>query len=563
MKLPKTLTERQTLLALMGLAFLICLPMVLLNDLPGRDVSYLYAPMIREFAAGNWEHAFYHRLPPLFPVVGGLIAVLGFTAFTAAKIASTLFFCLTLLPLYYLHKLVWDRRVATVACLMFVFCSRLLQYAGLGHRCTAKTFFLALTAFALAAFIRDHSWRNTLFCAVSAAGLTLVRSEGIILAVLVLGLLAGTVLWPGKEKKGKFAALLRPAAAGIFFLVVISPWLAYEYRQTGYLVTDSREIHIYEEVKQFFFHSNAVQSNDVLPPATVLETRAISRPLGADNTTTEPLRQAIDWKSTFEEGIKGLFPLYLVFVIPVLVWRFRQRKWTRWESYLLAWLLGHNILFWGLVLLMRMNGVLRQRHLIAATPLMFGWGALGLIACYRFLVRKFPRRGCALASTLISLAICSLVWRGTKKARPLVNPEKRQEAKAVSDTARWLREIGRQRVPERHPRLKSSLPVYHNGRLPILCSAVPAVTFLSGSDGICPSVRVDMSIEQLQTFCAEYRVNFVVVDRAMLKVCPNLVDPKNLPADFSIQYAKWHRIRRPVWLIGYTPNLRPERSPER
>ncbi len=553
MKRLKTLTERQVLLALMGLAFVLCLPMIILNDFPGHDTSRYYSAMIREFGVGNWERAFYHMIPPLFPVVGGIFAMMGFAAFTAAKIASTLFFCLALLPLYYLHKLVWDRRVATVACLMFVFCSRLLRYAGAGILNSGKIFFLTLTVYALAKFIKERSWRSSLLCGAGAAGLTLIRGEGVIFAVLALIGLAVAALWrrPTAEERN----LLAPAklmAAVLVFLTLISPWLIYEYRHTGYFVTDSRQIETLNRLRRALGWQKQRPPDEVPQKARAGRTDQ-AESSGRDSTghpVSASQERTSNWLRMFDEIFKGSYPLYLILVIPVIIWRLRRQEWSRWESYVLAWVAGHTLCFLSL-------RFIEKRYIIAAMPLMFGWGALGVLAGYRFLLRKLPQRGALLANILIGIAVCSLVWDGTKKTRPHFTLEKRRGKEAVHDTARWLRETGRQRVPERYTRLKSSLPVYHNGRLPVLCSLDPVITFLAESDQTGPPANASMTLAQLQTFCAEHRANFIIVDRAMLKIFPGLGNLENLPKDFSIEYAKWRHLKRPVWVIGYKPNLKP------
>ena len=69
--------EKSDVMKLSGLillALLLCLPMILFDNHPKKDASMYYLPMIRQFAAGNWDHAYYPMVPPLLPTVGGLLA---------------------------------------------------------------------------------------------------------------------------------------------------------------------------------------------------------------------------------------------------------------------------------------------------------------------------------------------------------------------------------------------------------------------------------------------------------------------------------------------------------
>ncbi len=543
MKIANTLSDRQMLLSLMGLALLLCLPMIIFDREPGNDVAAVYAPMIRELAAGNWEFGFNAERPPIFTLVGGIFGALGFDGFTAAKLASSLFFCLTLLPLYHLVDQLFNRRTAVVAGVMFVFCSYLLRYAGTGTRTTAKTFFLTLTVVALVGFFRKRSWQYALLGGAAAAGLLLTRNEGIGLAPLALLLLAAPAIRPSPDQ-GRAGVLTKAAAATVLFLVLVSPWLAYEYRCTGYLVTDSAQIKQFKFIKhRFFTPSNSPHgqaANSVIPIPT------------AD-------RRQFDLRRIFVGGIKGLYPYYLIFVLPVLVWRVKRRQWNRFDSFLLAWIIGHTVIMLALT---GIAGYPRRRYVLPVIPLMLGWGAAGVIASYRFLKRKFPRRGERIAHLVITVALLFFVWDGTMKARPSWRLRKRRYSQAVRETAAWLRENGRGRVLEKHrPLDKQFTKMYHNGRLPVVCSAEPQITYFAESDLTCPKGLGLLSVKQFSQFCARNRVNFIVVERRLLEQCPELASLETLPPEFSLEYSKWRHLERPIWLLGYGPSLKAAPSP--
>ena len=49
--------------------------------------------------------------------------------------------------------------------------------------------------------------------------------------------------------------------------------------------------------------------------------------------------------------------------------------------------------------------------------------------------------------------------------------------------------------------------------------------------------------------------HYIVVDEFMVINIPVLTDGSQIPADFSIQHTKWKNAERPLWLLGYNPNL--------
>ncbi|MFO7821127.1 MAG: glycosyltransferase family 39 protein, partial [Lentisphaeria bacterium] len=100
-------------------------------------------------------------------------------AYTAGKLLAILFFALTVFPLYALIKNVFSTKTAVIACMLFVLCSRIMRYAGDGLLSTGKIFFLVSLAWVLYEIAVRPRWYKPLLLGGIAAGLSLIRAEGI------------------------------------------------------------------------------------------------------------------------------------------------------------------------------------------------------------------------------------------------------------------------------------------------------------------------------------------------------------------------------------------------
>ncbi len=255
-------------LLLAVIAMLLCLPAVLLDKTPANDVASRYAPMVRELAAGNWDRVLLARVQPLMIIgAAALTALFGLDPYLALKIESALFFALTVFPLYFLYRRAFGMAVARWSIPGFILCSRILRYAGAGLRETGKIFFLILGLYGLICFVQNRSWRGALYIALGAAGLSLVRGEALIFAImLLLGLLATDVVRHGQKAQCTIQFPRRAIAACTLWLLLMAPWMAYQYRVTGYPVTDFRQaVVIYDAARQLGIELPAPQLDGLDP----------------------------------------------------------------------------------------------------------------------------------------------------------------------------------------------------------------------------------------------------------------------------------------------------------
>lgn len=212
-------------------ALLLATLTAILNPLPANDVIGRYAPAAEAFADGNWKYAFHPRFGVFFTTFAGLFVwLLGVSGVVACKIVSVLFFSLSVFPLCELFKLIWNKKIALIATLLYCFCSHLLRYAGDGVRDNGKTLALAIIGYGLISFYKNnHSAKKIFLFSLGCALLTVLRGEGALIA-LCCGVAAIFIL-------KKWQPILLGAA---MFFVLISPQLIYNFIVIGYPVPELR-----------------------------------------------------------------------------------------------------------------------------------------------------------------------------------------------------------------------------------------------------------------------------------------------------------------------------------
>lgn len=497
-------------LALAGLALLVCLPMVIWQKIPQTDMRNYYIPMIQAVASRNWAHAYWPLIPPLFPTFAGILAMIfPITAFTAAKLASSLFFAGTVFPLYFLNLRVFGhQRIATGAVLLYIFCDRLLRYGGGGGLDSGKVFFLTLSVFLLIECIHKPTGLKTLGFSFSLAGLSLIRGEGIAVAA-VLGGLFLVAEWHS-NKKSRQSPVRRLIPVNSLFVLVLTavlftPWLMYQYTHTGYPVVDSRQI-------KFLPFKDIIKNRQelLLKPEPVALTTLRSEP---DVESGETQKKNL-WDGFFEELIKGVYPLYFLLYVPVIFCRIRKKKWTLAESLLLALGFIHTailvISLWG--------NCFQKRYVIAVLPLFLGWAAIGYFrlwdkasaAVKNHHLRLLPRM-------IVGAVILGMLWSGTSRTRPSSKVHKRNRWALNQACVQWITHHASTYVPVHFRPLKSNQQTYHSGQLPTIVGSIELPVFMSRGEVVCPShFRHRYTPAQLVRLCKLTKAQFVVIDKEMV-----------------------------------------------
>ena len=513
------------------LCVVVCLPNLVLHGNPGTDAANYYCPLIREFAAGRFDQAFWGMIPPLFPLLGGIVCALpGVSPLKAGQIVSILFFALGIFPLHALLRRTHSARIATVACVLYVFCSRLLRYASQGAPFSVKMFCM-LSALLLLWELRGdvRRWYCAAALGLCCTGLALVRGEGVAASVLLLlwaVIGEGIYRWRHRSSWRRFVPAQTLVASAVFVAGIL-PWVAYEYQFTGYPVTDLRQIPYARMVLGgWVAHKpKRVRTKEDLDYLALLgkirEGTAFKRSLEMGTPVQERVRARRQrGGSRVKEVWKGLFPMFFLLALLCLV----SQGWRRlgWgDLWLATVIVGHTVLL--IVLLWRHE--LQKRYLAVTIPFLLGWAATGATISLRWLQRVWPERvdseiRARVLIGAVSVFAVIMVWNGNQKG--VSNLRDRfldTRFRSSLQAGRWLRETGIDMVRKTPPR-KSTWVSYHNERLPLILVDCPTTPYFGLCDKfLIPFRNFHVPAQELTEFCKANSVPFLVLSRPLDIVC--------------------------------------------
>ncbi len=496
--------------ALFAFAFLLCLPSIILIDVPDRDSSRFYIQMIRAISAKNWEHAYFPMIPPLFSTIGGFLANLfKLEAFTAAKIVSSLFFALTVFPLYSIKKKVFSKEIAIMATVLFVICSRFISYGIAGGIDTTKMFFVVLFIFAFFKFIKKANIKIIIILAISLAGISLARAEGIGIAIFFL---IFPCLFEISRKKFPIKTLI---VAVLMFLLMF-PWLKYEYQTIGFPVTDARQIGYVQKIENLL-GVKLISDKSILPeqPKELIEYKnkleqniTLSNEKISFSTKLKTL-----WRRLIVEFWKGLYPFYFILAIPIFYSRIKNKKFSKGEKVLFAGFAIHSF-----IVIASVGGTWTQkRYIIQAMPLLLGWCSIAVIAIYSFLQKK------KISNTPIFIFSAIFIILSINSGIKDVSPFQKNRDKIKGYNRKKIAAIVNNiYCGEKTPPLKTTKREYANGLFPKIYSSAARIPCMLSAEHIKVAFTKKISLRQLKEYCDIKMINIILYDEYMKQIYPEL-----------------------------------------
>jgi hypothetical protein len=244
MDIKKYLIQNKILTVSVGIALLISLTHIFFCADVFNDIAGSYGPMAGAFGAGDWENAFPENVPPLFPLLAGILCMAGINILTALIIVSSLFYILAIFPLYYFLKLYFKPEYAALGCLLYVAAPKIIRFSCTGLPDAGRNFFLITAIWLLLSYFRKNSAMKLLFLALCLSGLVLIRAEGAIYLPLFL---AWFIVMHFRTRgtapflSSAFALLKKLAIILILLLIVVLPRMCQVYNLTGITAIDSRQ----------------------------------------------------------------------------------------------------------------------------------------------------------------------------------------------------------------------------------------------------------------------------------------------------------------------------------
>lgn len=507
---------KQDSFCLFVLAFLLSLLLAICTPMPESDIAR-YGSIVASFTEGDWRMVFHPRISPLMPLLAGVVATgTGAEPFFALQLVSTLFFALTIFPLYGIFRTCFSPLTVRIALLMAAFASIPLRYGASGLRDSGKGFFYILCVYLLVEVYRKRTeLKNYVFLGIAASLLALTRTEAPVYAGMFGLSVLGLELW-----RKKIVFPWRSCLCGLTALLLLSPWLAFMYRTTGYPVPEIRYVPLIQKMLK-----TVEKPVSTLPPPAravstekrvqqekqdqgrgessrpaVPEPEKKSQPLPSEKSVAgkstlyqrtaqhQNLNKVKEYEGFYKEFLSGViggfFPPLGIFALLGILLRIRSRKWTAEESLVLAALLLHALL---LIVQIRVAGehfYMSRRYLITVVALEFGWSAYGVLRLYKFLASRldFLRRRWLIVLLFLIPCVSLYLYAFQRTIKTYTSRKKSAERIALFSISDYIRKD--YRGPDKFFRENSSLLEYQTNRLPAVLCGFPQLGFLAGGQTV-------------------------------------------------------------------------------
>jgi len=521
-------------------AFVLSLPMLVFYWESGSDLGAYYVPMTRAFANGDFSSAFYPMIPPLQVVMAGIIAMVPIVSpYFALKVVSVSFFVLAVFPLYHLFiKLFPQKEIAFGSSLLFVFCPKIIKHVGYGELESGKIFFYILASYLLVSLWKNLEIKKIYFLAPTLAGISLIRGEGLLYALVAWAAIAIIIFMRHKVQNMLIHFLL----SFFLFVVFLSPWVSYVHIQTGYYATDIRQIKL---LNRYAGSIDFVQDVDPGLSKSPENLQLIKSKIISFNEI-EPSKRlpTSKWDSLFARVIKGVYIVYFPFLCLGIVLILKRREFQVCHAVLLTlWLLNLFVFLWA-----SNFSFIDSRYVMHGLPFLlpFIWVGVSFIFSWRFLNRQL----------VVVMCLFLLFFAGNERAIGSLY-KKLSNHSLVKNHLLACEFIDNNRnICKKFPPLKSTLDRYHTGLSPVVlfgyrrCGSFVECDFLFIND--FTSNRV-FSLEEMEQVVLLKNVHFVVVDKLLRRLndkIDSLEENRNfvILSDFGMDDNR-------VTVYGYIPHM--------
>ncbi len=150
------------------------------------DDGCYYGVLAREIAHGNFREILRSIWPPLYPILTALVSKGTANIELSGRIVSCMLGSLTVFPLFFLIKKIFDKKIAIVTVLFFAVHPYLMHASA--EVLTEAAYFFLVTSIAYLTWIAIEKKKSIIFLAVGFLLfiLFLTRYEGILLPALII-----------------------------------------------------------------------------------------------------------------------------------------------------------------------------------------------------------------------------------------------------------------------------------------------------------------------------------------------------------------------------------------
>ncbi len=331
--------------------FLVIFPEVIYND--GTE----YVRYAKQILSGNWKGS---KAPPLYPVLIALTSRLTSNFELAGIWVSVIFGTLTIIPVFYLGKAIFNERVGILSSLFAVVHPFL--YLSSGSVLTESIYqFLLPSAllFGWRVFQEGRFWNIILFSLFTALAY-LTRPEAI-------GYLLVISFWilfipPSGERRRWFQRV------GIFFIMILC-FLAFSFPYLRFLKEETGR---WEISKKFSISMGSLSDEGTVPIENFTRTKNITLMSFLKEPLTVAKRIVVGWFYSLYMFQRGFHPLLFLLALLGFVWSMRGMSLKKGSFYLLSYFVFYFALLFPFFWIIR-------RYTSLLSTLALPWASIGFI----------------------------------------------------------------------------------------------------------------------------------------------------------------------------------------
>ena len=513
--------QQRQLIFIFLLAVAICVPALFWLTFPARD-SALYARLTLEFSEGNFDRAFNADYPPLLTSLGGIINYWVGEPFLANQIASISLFLFGIPGTYMLAKEMSNAKTAAIAAILYSVCPYTVELATSGGVDSGKLALLPWLVWATYKWCSAGGLRWGMTVGLVGGVLSYSRGEGALFAAW--SLLLFTVIWifnAGNKGHTISRTISSLFAAFSVLLLVTLPLIAYQFDQTGYIVTHPSQIRIYDTFDRLkrSLVADATASSICASDEPTMQTRTPEDQTGGKN-------ESISWSHNMEKAIKGFYiPFFLLALVGIWHRKLSGQRFSRKEIFPLTFMALNFAIFFP-------SSVTASRYFQTTIPLYLYLSATGVLALSS-MSTKHPTLTPNRIKFIGYSAILVFALLAQKECDFLKNEAKLKEDKTLMQIGRWISDH-REIFP-----FYGTLPnsrAYQNGRIPVILSVDFRIAYYAKADCVILPRDIRLMPQSIAKFSRRKNVSLILYDKRFEELCPGFgdywpADPVYRPVD--------------------------------
>lgn len=239
------LQKRWVELTFLGILFLIALfirlSILKYYRMPLTGDAAIYSKIAWGIKTGHGLHWWSVVWSPFYPFMIFLFSIFSGSLESAAYSVSIVLGSLTVLPLFFLAKRIFDYRIAYLSSILVVFFPALVVISAVPLSEATYTFFLLITVLCGWLFMSKRSYLYATLFGLLSGICYLTRPEFLVAFAFMLLVFLVIELKKKSEKRNRTFALLGLSVIG--FLILALPYIKFMHSQTGHWILSGKTAH--------------------------------------------------------------------------------------------------------------------------------------------------------------------------------------------------------------------------------------------------------------------------------------------------------------------------------